>query len=362
MGRVPPDWTDQQHYECLAFIRKHLSPEERLQCTDTGLRPPSSYFPRFDVEDQRSCFGRDDGLVGTEREDGMANYSLDGLGWLEDESELDLDLGHYHTTERAEAPTVATPRRSFRRNLSLSSLRRNSITPLHSQSALSRLNTPSSQYDFKPTSPHGSRFAHRPNESVASVDPRATWINDPAARQKLRNVASAQFGLAVSHTSERGSIERPMTSPRPVQYGGRTFFADDTPSLSNDEGDSQDELETLRDPKTPDEAVFQHDRKRETMINEHISPRPHAVHSYTEPCMRPSPLDDEMTIHMTLTRPDLRSPGNETTAATSSIVQSIAPAQHTASPTMNNSTSIWDSLPPVEESKVRRLWNRLKNR
>ena len=138
---------------------------------------------------------------------------------------------------------------------------------------------------------------------------------------------------------------------------GRTFLTDDTPSLSNDDGDSNDELDISQDPRTPEDAEFKHNRRFQKTSNDRQSLRPQVLRGVTEPYAQSTTLDREMTIHMTLTRPDLRSP--DETRAKSEV--NTLPIEHAKLPPCEKTVSIWDTV-PNEESKIRKIWKKFKLR
>jgi hypothetical protein len=333
-------------------------------------RPQTSYFP--ETTDGHSFYNDTDSDIDPleVREDDMANYSLEKFPWLDEEPKLDLRIDDYHNAiaETARRQSEADQRRSFRRNLSLStlSLRRSSVTSGQANnSVVGRSATPSILNHRSSILPPASPMQHhRSKASILSIDPRATHYQDPAARMKLRvYLASAskfdeavEFGFPSLQEKNRSQHERPKTSPRLTNESGRTFFTDDTPSLLRDDASSHDEIETTQDPRTPEDAEFRIHRKSQKSSSERMGLRPQVVRTTNEQYAQSSTLDREMTIHMTLTRPDLRSPEEQQPGKVNSL-----PLEQAALPNLDNNTSIWDTL-PEDESKVKRLWRRLKMR
>ena len=326
-------------------------------------RPRTSYFP--DNADGLSFLedtDSDEEDPDTEKE-GMANYSLDKFPWLHDEPDLDLRLDDYHSAIAETAQRQAASQRPpNRRNLSLStlSLRRSSITS--SQPNLNSLaRAPRSAASARSSLfPQQSSPQHRSRTSVSSIDPRATHYQDPTARMKLRVylASPSKFDEAIEFgfpsVQEQGvHHERPKTSPRLTHESGRTFFTDDTPSLLGDDGSSHHEMETALDPRTPEDVEFRINRTSKKNINDRQSVKPHLIRNVTEHYSQSTTLDREMTIHMTLTRPDLRTPEDQ-----SSKVNSL-PIEQSVLPGPENQMSIWDTLPD-DESKVKKFWRKLK--
>ncbi len=208
----------------------------------------------------------------------------------------------------------------------------------------------------------------RSQASISSIDPRATHYQDPAARMKLRlYLASPQkfdeaveFGFPSAGGKKPNSHQRPMTSPQPRPEVNRTFFHDDTPSLSGDDGDDADDPDTLFYPRTPEEAVFQMNRQsHKGSIDGSLGVRPYPVRRQPESYGRAHTTDREMTLHMTLTRPDLRSPDKVTATQPKNINE--LPLTKPDLAVDHPPASIWDTL-PAEESKMKRFLRRLKRK
>lgn len=378
-----------------AIRRKHFSKEEQVifanerhsvildaadelfhrRCSPPDLplssRPHTSYLP--DTTDGRSFL--DDTDSDTDpletREGNMANYSLDKFPWLDDEEpELDLRIDDYHNAiaQTAQRQSQIQQRPSFRRNLSLStlSLRRSSITSGQADKhVVGRSPTPTLNHRssvLPPLSPLSPQ--HRSKASISSIDPRATHYQDPAARMKLRvYLGSAskfdeaiEFGFPSLQDKSRLQHERPKTSPRLTNESGRTFLTDDTPSLLGDNASSNDEVETGLDPRTPEDAEFRIHRKSQQTSSERMGLKPQVTRIANDQYAHSNTLDREMTIHMTLTRPDLRTPEQQEASKVNSL-----PLEQAALPNIDSTVSIWDTLPD-DESKVKRFWRKLKMR
>lgn len=337
----------------------HFTGLERRISDDTTIVDGQDFK---DEEDERVDSGVD-----------MGDYSIDGFRWLEDEGDLDLQLDDYHQaiaeTARRTASLSGPVKRPSRRTGSLSSL---SIRRGRSSTSSSRPQIEPTTPPALPTqSPHirSSSFSAkhiRSQASISSIDPRATHYQDPTARMKLRlYLASPQkfdeaieFGFPSVKGRNQESYIRPMTCPQPRPEANRTFFHDDTPSLSGDDGDDVDDPDTLFDPRTPEESVFHmHRPLHKGSIDGNLGLRPVSVRRQPEAYGRAITADREMTLHMTLTRPDLRSPDGGNPPQQKNI--NTLPLKKPELAVEGHPVSIWDTL-PNEESKVKRFLRRLK--
>ncbi|EXJ78204.1 hypothetical protein A1O3_09365 [Capronia epimyces CBS 606.96] len=303
----------------------------------------------------------------------MNDYSAEGFRWLEDEGDLDLELDDYHEaiaeTARKTASISEPVKRPFRRNTSISSISirrgRNSTSSSRGQGEIPSV-PPLPLKSNDPSSPTSLKH-FRSQASLSSIDPRATHYQDPAARLKLRlYLASPQkfdeaieFGFpSVGQKTKQWDHTRPMTSPQPRPDVNRTFFHEDTPSLSGDDGDDVDEPDTLYDPRTPDDAVFHmHRQSKKTSVDGSTGSRLFSTRRHPETYTRGVTADREMTLHMTLTRPDLRSPEEIQLVNQKSI--NDLPLERPELASDGHGISIWDTLPP-EESRVKRFLRKLR--
>lgn len=308
----------------------------------------------------------------------MEQYSVDSFRWLEDEEEIDLSLDDYHeaiaeTQRRQDALRLS---RLYRHTFSLStnSVRRASTASSQQQYILSSPvrapRAPSQQYIL--SSPvraarASSISSHRHQQSrtsISSIDPYAAHYQDPAARMKLRlYLASPQkfdeaieFGFPSMQEKYEHNNTRPKTSPRVIHDSPKTFFSDDTPSLEGDDGDSREDLDTVYDPRTPEESVFQpHRLGRKYSLT---GPIRSVSRGIVEPSYAQGVSSDrEMTLHMTLTRPDLRQADEP---RPSNVNVNTVPLQHAELTFTEDPATFWDSLPPPEESKVKKFFKKLR--
>ncbi|KIW17108.1 hypothetical protein PV08_04299 [Exophiala spinifera] len=384
-----------------AVQRRLFSPEECsfykretttfiLDAADETLRRRSSHPPRLSTSQRRAsdedtivvdedskCEEKVDSAVD------MGEYSTEGFRWLEDEPDLDLKIDDYHSaiaeTNRRTAsisePVKRTTLKKRTTSLSSLSIRRGRASTSSARPIFdSTFDTPA--LPSKASSIKSSSFSLRhlrSQKSLSSLDPRATHYRDPAARMKLRlYLASPQkfdeaieFGFPSVEDRSGWDRVRPMTSPHPRHEPNRTFFHDDTPSLSGDDSDNEDDHhDTMFDPRTPEEAVFY-------MHRPHPPPssklsidgdggvslrRPSFMRRRPEAYARGSTTDREMTLRMTLTRPDLRSPDEEYRNKINAI-----PLERPELAAQPSPVSIWDTLPPAE-SKMKRFFRRLRLR
>jgi hypothetical protein len=293
------------------------------------------------------------------------NQLRESLSWLDDGADLDLQLDDYHAAiaETAQRQAATPSRQSFRRNLSLStmSLRPSSISSPSKSATRGQAQSVYFRPADTPITPHPPSPHHVSRSSVSSIDPRATHYQDPAARMKLRVYLASpskfdeaiEFGFPSTLERKMKNTERPKTSPRLTNESGRTFFTDETPSLAGDDASSQGEEPS--DPRTPDDSEFRDFLRSTKNSADRLSVKPQIIRS--EQYAHSTTLDREMTIHMTLTRPDLRSPS--ATRPASRHINS-QPLEQPPLPPLDNPGAIWDNLPSPNESKVKKLWRKMR--
>ncbi|KAK2026144.1 hypothetical protein LX32DRAFT_665534 [Colletotrichum zoysiae] len=272
----------------------------------------------------------------------------DSFRWLEEDDELDLrlQLDDYHANLRDDLPANPKQRRpSFRRHLSitkmpfgrtsLSSSSRPGTTPgvISSPSSPRLQDYSSSGGGGGGGSPHGgspnhgrrrSRALslispkHSPQDTLAAFDPEAAHYKDPEARLKLRvYLASPQkFDEAIEFgfPSKEAMVSRPpgrnakqakaARSPKPKLVASDetenmgTFLADDRSSISSDDGSL--DSDSPKTPHTMEMAGLRPPPIKGGGCDQAQSPKPS-----TEYARMPAEAR-EMTLRMTLTRPDLR--------------------------------------------------------
>ena len=342
--------------ESLLRLRQHLT-----ACSDDVSVPDTSSSKKsFDVPTTTLESPPIDSAVD------MGDGLFSGFHWDDEKEELDLSLDEYHaaiaeTVVLGSSPGKCKP--TFRRHLSVGSIQFH-----RSPSSFAKLSQPEqNELALKALSSAHSRTGstflaprHRSHASVSSIDPAAKHYRDPEARRKLRvYLASPQkfdeaieFGFPSMVKKETAPHSRPATSPRLSGDSDRSFFKDDIDSLFADDPVNKDDVSITESdsPRTPQDSVFQPFSLSDgSSFDKASSTRPLVPKKVAEPCTYACASKREMTLHMTLTRPDLRT--------TDGPVAAVAdePLQITALP----SPSFWDSL-PTESSRVKRLWRRIR--
>lgn len=297
------------------------------------------------------------GSVMSERPTSIALAMEESFRWIDEDNDLDLRLvlDDYH----ANLPGTVIPdpassvRPSFRRTMSISKIPfgRSSLSsparaasvsgssqppPTPSKVPARTLSTAASQSHSRQRSRAVSLISPRytPDSPRQSIDPHATHYQDPEARLKLRvYLASPQkfdeaieFGFpstdGVSDPSAKKKVkhlpnirvtrDRAHTvRPAVLSPTTHTFF-DDVGSLLDDDASMPD----LDSPPTPMEGSFQTRRGSNGRLMSlggagadeflHLGIRRPMLHKHTESYSLASAGSREMTLRMTLTRPDLR--------------------------------------------------------
>jgi hypothetical protein len=229
-----------------------------------------------------------------------------------------------------------------------------------------------SQIEIAPTlrspshSRRGSTFLaprHQPHASASSIDPRAKHYRDPESRLKLRvYLASPQkfdealeFGFP-SIPKDDKPYARAGASPRLTEDSERTFFQDDSGSLFENKAGTKDDASVTDcdSPRTPQDVGFEPFTLSDGSSLDHSGSKRAVVYrKISEPYTHACGAKREMTLHMTLTRPDLRTTERTAVAPTDGSLHVMA------LPSVAEQQSIWETL-PVESSKVKRLWRRIR--
>ena len=346
--------------ESLLRLRQHLNAcSDDVSIPDTSCSKESLELPTTPLESPPidSAVDMDDRL-------------FSGFHWDDEKEELDLSLDEYHaaiaeTVVSGPSPGKCKP--SFRRHLSVGSIQFH-----YSPSSFAKLSQPE-QNEFAqkaPSSSHsrtGSAFLatrHRSHASVSSIDPAAKHYRDPEARLKLRvYLASPQkfdeaveFGFPSMEKKEKAPHSRPATSPRLTGDSDCSFFKDDSDSLLADDPVTKDDtsISESDSPRTPQDSVFQPFSLSDgSSFDKASSTRPLVARKVAEPYTHACAAKREMTLHMTLTRPDLRTADGPIAAVADE------PLHITALPSPGEHQSFWDSL-PAESSRVKRFWRRIR--
>jgi hypothetical protein len=269
-----------------------------------------------------------------DKNDSMPAEVYESFRWMDEESNLDLRLvlDDYHANlDGAVLPDPRSNRRpSFRRQVSITKIPfgRPSLSSLQPRSpkAESIANTQTRQRSrtLSMISPK-----HGVHNSVVSIDPNATHYQDPEARLKLRvYLASPQkfdeaieFGFPSLDGITSGDDKEnrgPMRSSKDTPNIKKSFasghsFLDDTASLFDDDVSMADP----ESPVTPMAVDGGFERRSEITLVGNKSNKSSADYTHlgiskpmlvkqSEGYAHAAAGNREMTLRMTLTRPDLR--------------------------------------------------------
>ncbi|TGJ88168.1 hypothetical protein E0Z10_g552 [Xylaria hypoxylon] len=320
---------------------------------------------------------------------------IDSFSWLDEDDDLDLrlTLDDYHVDLKPSRPmTTSGPPSLFRRRLSVNKLSfgRSSIS--------SRPGTRDSSFvEQAPISQHSRRKSralslitprHNPRPSIASIDSAAAHYQDPEARHTLRAyLASPQkFDEALEYGFPANNAYPAVPSggtPRRSQSFSRglfmasseklkTFLADDNSSIYSQETSIPDS----ESPRTPDTPENLHSIKPFQLPSHSASFPP----NLSEGCGPGPTATREMTLRMTLTRPDLRSGQEEPYGWPNGLaprcssqprppsrpfrVDSPVLAPDNKDPTKESMDQIFANidreLSSSSEGVVKRFWNRMR--
>ncbi|KAG8530784.1 uncharacterized protein KY384_004141 [Bacidia gigantensis] len=379
----------------------------------------------------------------------MDDAMRDQLHCLDKDFDLNLastldDYHQFYAERVVKRPSNHKP--SFRKVMSLSSIPLASSAqtppPLPTKSSFTATATP--QQSTTPVSPsfppsvHSfSRpkrtSSHKSNPSTLTTEAAATYYHDPSTRLMLRAFASPQkfdegveFGYPQLRSSESNQSSRPSLSQRRkyattdgharTTSAQQTFLDMSSPSIIDTlDVSSEDELESEADdnedaetrslpdrhsPYTPEDAHFPQSYllspsatsqpSLTTFLHQDLQPPPMP----SKPVLRrdhSAPLEEllsgnrDMTLKMTLTRPDLRAGERHTSPIIESGSRggSKGASKSTGSdfqdpfaleqlPRFKDSSSgtgvglgpasIWDTLPPVKESGLRKMWRKVSGK
>ncbi|KAJ5609879.1 hypothetical protein N7528_009145 [Penicillium herquei] len=355
-----------------AFYRDSNS--RRRLSTDSLPSLPSE--TSLSLEDPASVFWESDSNSDldsdSEEVDSKMDQSIyDSFRWLDGDGDLDLSLDEYHA-HIADAAIRKAPRRrtSFRRSLSFStysSPKHRQTASVPPQNAIPRSIPPSQSLppfgpllNHNPSSRPGSRHqsSHAPKSSTSSMDPSAQYYQDPDARLKLRvYLASPQkfdeaieFGFPALDGNKENMSPEPYTASISIghEYAG-TFFEDDDGTMVGSPGGS-----VVEEP-----ALSMASQMRETPRPSVDTPSLLQRRQSFLPAPRTGPQrlpgNREMTLKMTLTRPDLR------TESPTSSPSSEDPLRLAALPPADRNQHLWDDLDD-EQGVVKKMWRKLRRR
>ncbi len=361
-------WCERQQQLALAAARHRRRGSVILDAADEALfklnrqqasRKPADVLTPPQSPSTRNSMDSQDGFrqPGQAAADGPVPQSFyDSFRWMDEEEDLDLRLflDDYHANLRESAPTTKQ-RPSFRRHMSVSKIpfgRRSSVSstlPHDAMSPASPVHSPPESISNGPTHTRrksralsllGPKYDAQP-APLAVFDPSAAHYQDPEARLKLRvYLASPQkFDEAVEFGFPSADADTTTPAPHPqapskhhhkhtqtTTTNMRTFLADDIDSDSSaDEADAlslhssnrpSSSLNEPDSPKTPE--PFEHHHHHQQQHSNSNKPRHNRFASVPlSGAGRKTPepgfpgASREMTLRMTLTRPDLRAREDE---------------------------------------------------
>jgi hypothetical protein len=302
----------------------------------------------------------------------------ESLRWMDGEDDLDLSLPSYHVAPRPSPirPEFDSRRPSRRRTLSISS------KPFSRTSSSSQgMQTARSTYVPR----------HSAKLSTSTIDHNATHYQDPEARLKLRvYLASPQkFDEAIEFgfpsvdgqsSKEAWNASRPRTasgSKRSDSHDHQTFLNHDTASLF-DESDDVDDAASIPDidgPITPREIdgyfrsphVTQGSKPNSTDSSNLPASSIRTRKDTFDPYVHALAGNREMTLRMTLTRPDLRADESALYGWQGRPKNDPLALEDLPQISEDNATALgpfggpdgWGNLP--KDSVVKRLWRKVKS-
>jgi hypothetical protein len=327
---------------------------------------------------------------------------IESFRWMDEEDNLDLRLvlDDYHANlDGVVLPTPSsTQRPSFRRHMSITKIPfgRSSLSSIN-QSSPAKPVLQSSHMRQKSRAMSLIQPKHGASESISSIDPSATHYQDPEARLKLRvYLASPQkfdeaieFGFpsieGVSTIADKENrhphkVSREKTACRsPLAEKMETFLDDDNISLSDDDDASMLDPDS---PLTPAElsGIFKTQAVRPPFSSRgnrpsedfsHLGIRRPTPHKHTESYAQSIAGSREMTLRMTLTRPDLRADENllygwQGVRNKSPQGEELLSGVDSSSTSKNDLKGPFggiDGWGPVEKDDgvVKRFWNRVRS-
>lgn len=317
----------------------------------------------------------------------MDESILNSFRWMDDDEELDLSLDDYHShlADSTEPTTRHSSRRpSFRRTLSLTGLPREES---HGSAPASRDPRTTSSTPLPRVSPRASFHRDGPRAKthkqapMTSTDQSTKYYQDPDARLKLRVYLASpskfdealEFGFpSLESTDQLPNPSRPpisrtyYTEPAP-----QTFYDSENPSFldgSDSDIDDAESLPEMEAPHTPSDAMFFRSTHRLPISKPPSSDVDRPFHRaegkstlkqmdqhHHQPYVV-SACNREMTLRMTLTRPDLRA--NEDLLYGHCDNDPLA-LEHLP-PTIETS-DIWDQG-KENEGAVRKFWRKVSGR
>ncbi|KAH8885159.1 hypothetical protein GQ53DRAFT_660338 [Thozetella sp. PMI_491] len=388
------DAADEAIYKIGRRASKHLAP-------DVELLSPIVSSRRNSMESEKRAAP----------EPGPDSF-YDSFRWLDDEEDLDLRLflDDYHANLREEVPSPTKERRpSFRRHLSISKIPFGRSSVSSSRPATKDAASPS------PVSPsqspvvnssgsfnHGRRKSralslitpkHGAHDSLSAFDPAAAHYQDPEARLKLRvYLASPQkfdeaieFGFpsmdalsaspVITKDSRAALHKRQSRQKLSDDPSMRTFLADDDDD--DDKASLNSDQPSLADPESPKTPQYFENKPSARPMR--VSSENHASKPSDGGYAQVPASSREMTLRMTLTRPDLRANEdqiygwqakggqprrkslNVSAGLDAHAVTYIGDSQHKESiEKVFAGIDHWNANQPPDGSVMKRIWNRVR--
>ena len=376
------DAADEAIYKASRRASRNLTPlfDNSTPSTSTS----SAGSPRTDMEQSASTMG---------------DEMLASFRWMDEERDLDLKLAaydNYHANVHGVVlPTPSSDRRpSFRRQMSISKMPfgRNSLSSLGPRSP-----------KFEPfTNNHGRQKSRTLSliapesllkDSILSIDPNATHYQDPEARMKLRvYLASPQkfdeaieFGFpSMDGVTDKADKEHkaPKRSSKDVTRskksysteGGQSFLNDDNLSLFEDDV-SMNDPESPLTPMGAETEFRSHHRplasfgskdKGTSVDFSHLGITKPIVVKQQDSYAQAMAGSREMTLRMTLTRPDLRADENTIygwQGSKSPLREASLALDEDEKYTMRGPFGGSDGWGPVERENggFKRFWNKVRS-
>lgn len=378
------DAADEAIYKASRRASRNLPVTPLFDDSRPGTPRSSADNPRSNIQQQNTS--------------NMAAHMYESFRWMDEEQDLNLKLAldDYHANlDGVVIPTPSSTRRpSFRRQMSVSKM------PFGRNSLSSQPRSPLSPKNEPPLN-HGRTRSrtmsliqpkHVTKLSVATIDPNAAHYQDPEARLKLRvYLASPQkfdeaieFGFpsmdGMTDTTDKENkpptrVSREVSGAK-KSFGidrGQSFLNDDIVSLFDDDVSMADP----ESPLTPRGDIGFRSQSQSTATSESKSGKTsvHFSHLGTNKPMlvkRPESYTQsmagsrEMTLRMTLTRPDLRA--DESTIYGWQRCKS--PLSEEPSTSMDEKSDFrgplggvdgWGPDKEKETGVVKRFWNKVKS-
>lgn len=385
--------------------RKHFTREERLALSglrDSIVLDPSSHekIPKFYTRGREG--NRSVPTLRSSSHSSLSSLSIlddehpvdsaidmdDSMIWFDDDHDLDLSsklqLDDYHEfmTKAAESEVKPSKRRpSFRKALSLNQLpfgaNASPVPPLPKTTYPAPLATaPLPQAVHQHAKSH-SFLAPPQGAQTSNSAIEAKYYRDPEARLQLRvYLASPQnfdeaieFGFPSMEDTEDRPLSRPPLSRAHKTAPCKTFLHDDIPSVfdaldDDDEAESTTSLPERDAPYTPMHSVFNHDAMllspsvaTSSGSSSTLLPKPTLRHHTSEPFAQLLAGSREMTLRMTLTRPELRA--DEKALYANTTGDDPLALEHL--PPTKKESDIWDQL-PKERNTLKKFWRRVSGK